>query len=338
VEVERQKMSNSFQALVVRTSDNRNFSRRIEERTIDDLPNGEVLIRVHYSSLNYKDGLSCIGNRGVTRRFPHTPGIDASGIVVSSEKSNFKAGDEVVVSSCDLGMNTAGGFGQFIRVPSDWVMPLPEGLSLRESMIYGTAGFTAGLSVDVLQRHGLTPKQGPLVVTGATGGVGSISVALLANLGYSVTASTGKTEEEDFLKELGASEVVGREAVNDTFSRPLLKGIWAGAIDTVGGDTLATLLKSCFDYGAVAATGMVGSTELQMTVMPFILRGVSLLGINAQGTTMSFRQELWSKLSGEWKPEGLEKLAVDCRLEQLNPQIDRILEGKQRGRVVVDTL
>ena len=329
-------MSRTFQALVVRVSDDKNYTRAIEERSIDDLPQGEVLIRVHYSSLNYKDGLSCIGNRGVTRHYPHTPGIDAAGVVETSDSGDFKAGDPVVITSYDLGMNTAGGFGQFIRVPADWVMPLPEGLSLRESMIYGTAGYTAGLSVNVLQCHGVNPRGGPIVVTGATGGVGSVSVALLASLGYTVSASTGKPDGENFLKELGASEVIGRDAVNDKYGKPLLKETWAGAIDTIGGTTLATLLKACKESGTVAAIGMVDDTDLHTTVFPFILRGVSLLGINSQGASMSIRQEIWSKLAKEWKPAVLEQMAIDCKLEQLDPEIDRILAGDQRGRVVVD--
>ena len=329
-------MSNTFQALVVRVSDDKNYIRSIEERSIDDLPQGEVLIRVHYSSLNYKDGLSCIGDRGVTRHYPHTPGIDAAGIVESCDSSKFKAGDSVVIISYDLGANTAGGFGQFIRVPDDWVMPLPKGLSLRESMIYGTAGFTAGLCVNALQHHGLTPERGPIVVTGSTGGVGSVSVALLAGLGYSVSASTGKPDAENFLKKLGASKVIERKAVNDESGRTILKEVWAGAIDTVGGNTLATLLKACKQGGAVAATGLVESSKLPITVFPFIWRGVSLLGIYASGNTMSMRRKIWSRLAQEWKLDELESLANECTLEQLNPEIDRILAGEQQGRVVVN--
>ena len=329
-------MTPTFQALVVRMSDEKNYTRAIEERSIDDLPQGEVLIRVHYSSVNYKDGLSCIGNLGVTCHYPHTPGIDAAGVVETSESNDFKAGDPVIITCCDLGMNTAGGFGQFIRVPAGWIMPLPDGLSLRESMIYGSAGFTAGLSVDALQRKGVNPEKGTIVVTGATGGVGSVSVALLAGLGYSVSASTGKPDVEDFLKKLGALEVIGRDAVNDKYGKPLLKETWAGAIDTVGGATLATLLKSCKVGGAVAATGMVASTDLPTTVFPFILRGVSLLGIDSQGISMAIRQQIWSKLAKEWKPAGLESLVFECRLEELNPEIDRILAGGQQGRVVVN--
>ena len=329
-------MSRTFQALVVRVSDDKNYTRAIEERSIDVLPQGEVLIRVHYSSLNYKDGLSCIGNPGVTRHYPHTPGIDAAGIVESCDSSKFKAGDSVVIISYDLGANTAGGFGQFIRVPDDWVMPLPKGLSLRESMIYGTAGFTAGLCVNALQHHGLTPERGPIVVTGSTGGVGSVSVALLAGLGYSVSASTGKPDAENFLKKLGASKVIERKAVNDESGRTILKEVWAGAIDTVGGNTLATLLKACKQGGAVAATGLVESTKLPITVFPFIWRGVSLLGIYASGNTMSMRRKIWSRLAQEWKLDELESLAIECTLKQLNPEIDRILAGGQRGRVVVN--
>ena len=283
-------MKHTFQALVVRVSKDKKFSRAIEERSIDDLPQGGVLILVNYSSLNYKDGLSSIGDRGVTRHYPHTPGIDAAGIVESCDSRKFKAGDSVVVISYDLGSNTAGGFGQYIQVPDDWVMALPKGLSLRESMIYGTAGFTAGLCVNALQHHGLTPDRGPIVVSGSTGGVGSVSVALLAGLGYSVCASTGKFDAENFLKKLGASRVIERKAINDESGRTILKEEWAGAIDTVGGNTLATLLKACKQGGAVAATGLVESSKLPITVFPFIWRGVSLLGIYASGNTMSMRR------------------------------------------------
>jgi acrylyl-CoA reductase (NADPH) len=236
-------------------------------------------------------------------------------------------------------MNTAGGFGQFIRMPSGWITPLPDDLSLRESMIYGSAGFTAGLSVDILQRQGVIPEKGTIVVAGASGGVGIVSVALLASKGYLVSASTGKPDAEDFLKKLRALDVIGRDAVNDKYEKPLLKETWAGTIDTVGGVrgvTLANLLKSCKKGGAVAATGMVSSTDLSTTVFPFILRGVSLLGIDFHGISMSIHQKIWSKLAKEWKPAGLESLAFECRLEKLSPEIECILAGGQRGRVVVN--
>ena len=329
-------MSTSFQALVVRQAEEKKYSRKIETRSTDDLPEGEVLVRVHYSSLNYKDGLSCIGSKGVTREYPHTPGIDAAGIVESSSSDEFKSGDSVIVTSYDLGMNTSGGFGQFIRVPSAWVVPLPEGMTLRESMVYGTAGYTAGLSVNALLHQGLTPEQGPIVVTGASGGVGSVSVALLAGLGFQVKASSGKTEAADFLRELGATEIIGREEVNDESGKPMLKQLWAGGIDTVGGNALSSMIKACQAGGAVAVTGNVASPDLPITVFPFILRGVNVLGIDSQNTPMALRRKVWNLLAGEWKPKNLENLAKECTLDQLDPEIERILSGAQQGRVLVN--
>jgi len=326
----------TFRALVVSKTDEKTFTREITERSISDLPEGEVLIRVHFSSLNYKDGLSCIGNPGVTRNYPHTPGIDASGKVTESSDSQFKTGDSVIVTSYDLGMNTSGGFGEYIRVPADWVVPLPEGMTFKEASIYGVAGFTAALSVDALQKYGVNPEQGEIVVTGSTGGVGSVSVALLSLLGYTVVASTGKKEESEFLLRLGASEIISREEVNDESKKPLLRERWAGAVDTVGGTTLAALLKAAKRGGAVAATGLVASSELSTTVFPFILRGVSLLGIDSGFTPTKLRLEIWNKLAGIWKIPQLEQLTIDCTLEGLDPEIDKILAGGQRGRVVVD--
>ena len=326
----------TFRALVVSKTDEKTFTREITERSITDLPEGEVLIRVHFSSLNYKDGLSCIGNPGVTRNYPHTPGIAASGKVAESSDSRFKEGDSVIVTGYDLGMNTSGGFGEYIRVPADWVVPLPEGMTFKEASIYGVAGFTAALSVDALQKYGVNPEQGEVVVTGSTGGVGSVSVALLSLLGYTVVASTGKKEESEFLQRLGASEIISREEVNDESKKPLLRERWAGAVDTVGGTTLAALLKAAKRGGAVAATGLVASSELSTTVFPFILRGVSLLGIDSGFTPTKLRLEIWNKLAGIWKIPQLEQLTIDCTLEELDPEIDKILAGGQRGRVVVN--
>ena len=326
----------TFRALVVSKTGEKTYSREVTERTISDLPEGEVLVRVRYSSLNFKDGLSCIGNPGVTRNYPHTPGVDASGEVVESSDSRFKVGDSVIVTGYDLGMNTSGGFGQYIRVPADWVVPLPEELSFKDTMIYGTAGYTAALSAHALQKHGVTPEQGEIAVTGSTGGVGSVAVALLAHLGYNVVASTGKKDETEFLQDLGAAEIIGREDVNDESKKPLLRERWAGAVDTVGGTTLASLLKATKRGGAVAATGLVASSDLPTTVFPFILRGVSLLGIDSGFTPTNLRREIWSKLAGVWKFPQLEQLTIDCTLETLDPEIDKILAGGQRGRVVVD--
>ena len=326
----------TFRALVVSKTDEKTFTREITERSISDLPEGEVLIRVHFSSLNYKDGLSCIGNPGVTRNYPHTPGIDASGKVTESSDSQFKNGDSVIVTSYDLGMNTSGGFGEYIRVPADWVVPLPESLSLKDAMVYGTAGFTAALSVHALQKHGVSPEQGEIVVTGSTGGVGSISVALLSHLGYNVVAATGKTNETEYLSGLGAKEIIHRDEVKDDSNKPLLRERWSGAIDTVGGTTLATLLKATKRGGAVASTGLVDSADLPTSVFPFILRGVSLLGIDSGFTPTKLRREIWNKLAGDWKLSQLDQLKIDCNLEGLDPEIDKILAGGQRGRVVVD--
>lgn len=270
---QRMAMSTAtFKAMVVEEVAEKNFSRSIKERNIDELPEGEVLIRVSYSSLNYKDALSATGNRGVTRNFPHTPGIDASGTVEQSSVEDFKPGDEVIVTSYDLGMNTSGGFGQYIRVPAAWVVPLPAGLSLKESMMFGTAGFTAGMSILALT-HCVKPEAGEILVTGATGGVGSLAVAMLAKLGYQVAAVTGKQDAESFLKEMGASRVVMRDDAVDTSGRPMLKGLWAGVVDTVGGDVLATAVKSTDLQGVVTCCGNVMSPNLPLTVFPFILRG-----------------------------------------------------------------
>ncbi|HAF89125.1 MAG TPA: oxidoreductase, partial [Deltaproteobacteria bacterium] len=235
-----------------------------------------------------------------------------------------------------LGMDTSGGFGQYIRVPADWIEPLPEGLTVKEAAIYGVAGFTAALSVDALQKHGIVPEDGEVVVTGSTGGVGSVSVALLSHLGYNVVASTGKKEEREFLSGIGASQIISREEVNDESNKPLLSERWGGAIDSVGGNTLATLLKAVKRGGAIAATGLVASSELSTTVFPFILRGVSLLGIDSGYTPKKLRREIWKKLAGDWKLAKLQKLTIDCTLDQLDPEIDKILAGGQRGRVVVD--
>jgi acrylyl-CoA reductase (NADPH) len=325
-----------FQALVVHETAESQFERRIEERSLADLPQRDVLIRVHYSSLNYKDALSASGHRGVTRNYPHTPGIDAAGVVKESSDDRFEPGDRVLVTGYDLGMNTCGGFGQYVRVPAEWVVKVPRELSLRESMIYGTAGVTAGLSVLKLQAQGVTPDQGEILVTGATGGVGSLAVGILASDGYPVVAATGKLEAAQFLLDLGAREVVHRDEVRDASGRPLLRGRWAGAVDTVGGEYLATALKSTRIDGVVTCCGLVASPELPTTVYPFILRGVSLLGIDSQNCPMATRLRLWQKLAGEWKLAHLNDLAHECSLDGLEVEIERILQGKQRGRVVVD--
>ena len=326
----------SFHAFVVSKTKDNSYTREVTERKIKDLPEGDVLIRVRYSSLNYKDGLSCIGNPGVTRNFPHTPGIEASGEVEKSKDSRFKVGDFVIVTGYNLGMDTSGGFAQYIRVPADWVVPLPKGLTSKEASIYGVAGFTAALSVNALKKQGIYPEDGDILVTGATGGVGSVSVALLAHLGYNVVASTGKREESEFLKGIGASQIISREEVDNDSKKPLLSQRWAGAIDSVGGSTLANLLKTVKREGAIAASGNVASSEFSTTVYPFILRGVSLIGIDSGYTPTKLRNEIWCKLANEWKLKQLHNLTTECTLSGLEPEIDKILAGKQRGRVVVN--
>ena len=324
-----------FQALVVTEQADGTFTRAVETRTVADLPAGEVLIKVAYSSLNYKDALSASGNKGVTRNYPHTPGIDAAGVVVTDESGAFQPGDQVLVTGYDLGMNTAGGFGGYIRVPATWLVPLPTGLTLAEAMAYGTAGFTAAISLLRLEEHGLTPTQGEVLVTGATGGVGSLAVSLLAQAGYTVTAATGKTDQADFLTTLGATTILHRDEVTDESRRPLLKGRWAGVIDTVGGNMLATALKSMQYGGSVACCGLAASAELPTTVYPFILRGVNLLGIDSVNMAMPTRVHLWQRLAGAWKSPHLAKIAQECSLAELDQEIERILAGQQVGRRLV---
>ncbi len=324
----------TFQALIVEEGPDQTFSRRIREKQIAELPEGEVLVQVAYSSLNYKDALSAVGNRGVTRSYPHTPGIDAAGTVADSDRPEFKPGDPVIVTSYDLGMNTAGGFGQYIRVPGDWVVPLPKGLSLKESMMLGTAGFTAGLSVHHLS-HTLGPEAGDILVTGASGGVGSLAVAILSKLGYAVTGVSGKPTAVEYLKNLGAKAVISREEATDTGKKPLLKARWAGVVDTVGGDILATAIKSTSHFGTVTCCGNAASPDLPLTVFPFILRGVRLIGIDSQNCPMATRRKVWQKLAGEWKPDPLKAIATEIALSELNENIDAILQGGQQGRKVV---
>ena len=321
--------------MVVTEVENDRFVRNIEDRHLDDLPKGDVLVNVEYSSLNYKDVLSAIGNRGVTKNYPHTPGIDAAGRVVESLSKDFKAGDAVIVTSYDLGMNTSGGFGQYIRVPAEWVVKMPEDLSARESMIFGTAGFTAALSVFRLVDYGITPDMGRVVVSGATGGVGSIAVSILSKAGYEVAAVNGVVDEKDFLLKIGAKEVISIEEAIDSSGRPMLKGLWAGGIDTVGGEMLATTIKSTKDDGAVTCCGNVGSHDLPLNVYPFILRGVTLMGIDSQNCPMPMRLKVWNKIADEWKLDHLELLTTEVPLEGLDQRIDLILQRKHKGRTIV---
>ena len=324
----------TYRAMVVEESGEKSFSRGIVERRVDQLPAGEVLVKVSWSSLNYKDALSASGNRGVTKSYPHTPGIDAAGIIEESSSASFRPGEKVIVTSYDLGMNTSGGFAEYIRVPAAWVVPLPAGLGLRESMIFGTAGFTAGMSVFALTRH-VAPGDGQILVTGATGGVGSLALAILGKLGYSVAAVSGKPEAVEFLTRMGAARILTRTEACEGSGRPLLKGVWAGVIDTVGGEILATALKSTDLQGVVTCCGNVASPELPINVFPFILRGVSLVGIDSQNCPMAHRRLIWDKLATAWKPDLLNELGREVSLEGLDNEIALILKGGQVGRVIV---
>ena len=311
------------------------FIRNIKTRTVSDLPENDLLIKVRYSSLNYKDALSASGNKGVTKNYPHTPGIDAVGTVVGSESKKFREHEKVIVTSYDLGMNTDGGFGQYIRVPSEWAVTLPEEMSMKESMIIGTAGLTAGMSVLRLTEY-IQPEQGNVVVSGATGGVGSISVAILAQRGFKVSAISGKQEEHDFLFKLGAAEVIERKDFEQENTRPMMKAVFAGGIDTVGGSILENMIKSTQSMGVVTCCGNVASAQLNLTVFPFILRGVSLIGIDSQNYPMKYREVVWKKFATDWKLDNLMNVCTEISFAELSDHIDLMLNGKIKGRVVLD--
>ncbi len=327
--------STVFNALVVRELENGQFSREIEKKKIVELPEGEVIVKNQFAGLNYKDALSASGHKGISRNFPHTPGVDACGVVEFSKSSEFKEGDQVIVTGYDLGMNTSGGFQEYISVPAAWVVPKPESLELKEAMVYGTAGFTAALSLYKMERMGQTPEMGPVLVTGATGGVGSMAVGVLAKAGYEVIASTGKKDAESHLKKLGATQIVDRAFANDESGRPLLRSQWAGAVDTVGGNTLATCVKGCQRKGSVASCGLVASHELNMTVYPFLLNGINILGVDSAETDMELRKKIWNRLSDNWSVPNLLDFGQFIPLDGIIEQMDLILKGRTRGRVVV---
>jgi putative YhdH/YhfP family quinone oxidoreductase len=312
------------------------LNRGIAQRDRNELPAGDVLIRVRYSSLNYKDALAAQAHPGVVKRLPHVPGIDAAGVVEESRSEKYRVGDEVLVTGYELGAGRWGGWSQYIQVPADWPVPLPSGLSLIDAMTLGTAGFTAAQCVDSLQHHGVQPATGPVVVTGATGGVGALAVMLLAKLGYNVTAISGKPEQHAWLRGRGARNILGRDAVDDRSGKPLLEPVWAGAVDTVGGTTLATLVKSLSHRGCVAACGLVGGLDLPLTVYPFILRGVTLDGIDSAACPRGPREKMWRLLSGEWKLDSLAAIRTVVPLDAIEAQVQRILAGNLVGRIVVE--
>lgn len=322
-----------YKALIAKKSENNTFTTTIEKTGTDKLPQGDVLVRVKYSSLNYKDALSATGNPGVTRNYPHTPGIDAAGIIEESGSDQFPKGMEVIVTSYDLGMNTSGGFGQYIRVPKEWIVPLPDTLSLEESMIFGTAGFTAAMSIEKIIQ-GVRPQDGTILVTGASGGVGSIACGILAHLGYSVTAVSGK-KETALLQKIGVETILDRDIILEKADRPLLPEKWAGVVDTVGGPILAAAIKSTCQDGVVTCCGNVASFDLPLNVFPFILRGVSLMGIDSQHCPMERRKNIWQMIATDWKFSAANDIYQPVSLEALPEKISEILKGKLEGRTVV---
>ena len=325
-----------YKAFEVREETEKNFVGTIVEKSALELAEGSVSIEVCYSSVNYKDALSASGSKAVTREYPHVPGIDAAGTVLASTDSNFAVGDEVVVTGYDLGMNTAGGFGQQVTVPGGWVTKLPVGLSLRDSMVLGTAGLTAGLCVNKLLLNGITPEAGKVLVTGATGGVGIIACALLVKLGFEVVASTGKLAETAKLTALGVSEVISREAFSEENPRPMLKESYAAAVDVAGGTTLVNVIKSLSYGGSVAACGLVDSPALSATVLPFILRGVNLLGVDSVELPLAQKQQVWNLFANEWALTDIDSLAETIVLAELPAVLAKVLAGGAVGRYVLD--
>jgi len=326
----------NYKAFEVTENEDGSFSQAVVTKEVPSLEEGNVLIEVEFSAINYKDALSSTGNKGVTRQYPHVPGIDAAGTVLQSSDDKFSVGQKVVVTGHDLGMNTDGGFGQVIHVPAEWVHALPEGLSTSDAAVLGTAGITASLCIDKLLMTGLKPEDGPVVVTGSTGGVGSVAVALLSAMGFEVHAISGKADQYDALKALGASEIFGREELGESSKRPMLKARWAGAVDTVGGVPLENVLKSLKPQGAAAICGLVASPELDMTVFPFILRGVNLLGVDSAEVPASKKADMWSLMQ-----KYLSVLAkyqdwvTEIEMDQLPEYVDKILKGKVAGRTLV---
>ena len=307
----------------------------VAERDPSELPPGEVTIAVEYSSLNYKDALAATGHPGVVRNFPHVPGIDAAGKVVASSSARFAPGQSVLVTGYQLGAERWGGWSERVRVPAEWLVPLPNALTAKQAMTFGTAGFTAAQGVDLLRRHDVTPEKGEIVVTGATGGVGCLAVGMLARLGYRVVAVSGKPDAKPLLLELGAAEVLPREALQDDGKKPLLAARWAGAIDTIGGAPLAQIIRSTQRRGCVTCCGMLAGADLRVSVFPFILRGVTLAGIDSAECPTENRPALWDHMAVDWRPAMLDRLANEVSLDQVGDAVQRILRGEIVGRTVV---
>ena len=324
----------SFKAFRI-FSENDKIAGRVVDTKLDELSAGEVVFKTAYSSVNYKDALAGTGTGGrIIRKYPLTGGIDAAGTVVSSSDARFKAGDEVICTSYDMGVAHDGGYGEYCRVPADWVVPLPQGLTLFESMALGTAGYTAGLAVELLQLNGLAPQNGKVLVNGATGGVATLTIDMLARQGYDITAVTGKESEQVFLKGIGAREVLPRQSL-DMGKRPLEKALWAAAFDSIGGEQLTWLTRTMQTHGVIASFGNAGGIELNTTVLPFILRGVRLIGVDSANTPMDLRRKVWGRLATDLKPRHFDSIVHLIELNDLPAQFEKMLQGKARGRAVV---
>ena len=324
-----------FKAYLIEEADGR-VAARFATMEVADLDPGEVLIRVAGSSVNYKDALAATGAGKIIRRFPCVGGIDMAGTVETSADPRFVPGDRVIATSFDIGVAHHGGYAEFARVPADWVVPLPPGLSLYESMALGTAGFTAALGIVRMEENGLTPAKGPVIVSGATGGVGSLAIDMLAHRGYHVVALTGKESESDFLKHLGAAEVILRQSLNLEKIRPLDKAMWAGAVDNLGGDVLAWMASTMKQGGTIASIGLAASHALNTTVMPFILRGVSMLGVDSGYIREHYRTGIWQRLASDLKPPHLAEMSRRVAFDDLPSLFPEYIAGRARGRVVID--
>jgi acrylyl-CoA reductase (NADPH) len=316
-------------------NDNNTIAGCVVDMKLDELPPGDVVFKTAYSSVNYKDALAATGTGGkIIRNYPLTGGIDAAGSVVSSSDARFRPGDEVICTSYDMGVAHDGGYGAYCRVPADWVVPLPKGLTLFEAVALGTAGYTAGLAVELLELNGLSPPKGKVLVNGATGGVATLAIDMLARLGHEITAVTGKENEQGFLKEIGAREVLPRQSI-ELGGRPLEKPLWAAAFDSVGGDQLAWLTRTMQTQGLIASFGNAGGIELKTTVLPFILRGVRLIGVDSGYTPMPLRRKVWDRLASDLKPRHLDMISYTIGLSDLPAQFEKMLKGRARGRAVV---